>query len=292
MKREKFDVTKTQMHPVFIVSLAILILYTLIMFFLIGWGALKSVQTANDFILSGNSYAGIPGDITLNNYVDAFSMIEANGTYLFGMFGNSILYSAGCAAVAVFIPCLVGYLTAKINVWFNKVVIGLVYFSMFFTCYGAMPSMIQTMNDLSLMDTWIGIYLMKASFLSNTTLIFNATFKSLSKEYSEAAVIDGASHVKVMFGICFPLVKTTILVLFVTAFITFWNDYQTPMIYLESFPTASYGLFLFNDARNSYNDMLVYKTAGFMLILLPTFLIFILLKDYLLGNLTEGGVKG
>ena len=133
---------------------------------------------------------------------------------------------------------------------------------------------------------------MKASFLSNTCLIFNATFSGLSKEYSEAATIDGASHFDVMFKVCFPLIKTTILVLFVTSFITFWNDYQTPMIYLSDHPTASYGLFVFNQSTNSYEDFLVYKVAGFILILAPTFLIFLLMKDYLLGNLTEGGVKG
>ena len=292
MIKRRFDVTKTKMSPVFIVTLAILIAYVSIMFILIGWGAVKSLQTVDDFVVTGLSYSTLPNEIGIDNYIASFSQIEYKGVYLLEMFGNSILYAGGCAAVAVLCPCIVGYLTAKVEVWFNKIVIGIVYFSMFFTCYGAMPSMIETMNKLNLMNTWIGLFLMKASFLSNTCLIFHATFKSLSKEYSEAALIDGASYLKIMFGICFPLVKTTILVLFVTSFITFWNDYQTPMIYLSEHPTASYGLFTFNQSTNSYQDFLVYKLAGFMLILAPTFIIFLVLKNYLLGNLTEGGVKG
>ena len=290
MKRD--NATRTKMNPVFAVALGIMVIYTLIMFTLIGWAVLKSLQTVEDFVFQGLSYSSIPKEFGLDNYISSFTHIKCGETYLAEMFLNSILYAAGCAAVSVLMPCLIGYVTAKVNVWFNKVLLGAVYFSMFFTCYGSMPSMIQTMNDLSLIDTWPGLFIMKASFLSNTCLIFNATFHGLSKEYSEAAMIDGASHFEVMFKVCFPLIKTTILVLFVTSFITFWNDYQTPMIYLSEHPTASYGLFVFNQSTNSYEDFLVYKVAGFVLILAPTFMIFLVMKDYLLGNLTEGGVKG
>ena len=292
MKIKSKNPTKTPMTITFAVALTVMILYTIIMFLLIGWGFIKSLQTANDFVLQSLSYAALPKEFGISNYIAAFDQIEYKNVKLAGMFVNSVLYAAGCAAASVMIPCIVGYLTAKIKVWFNKVVTGMVLFSMFFTCYGQMPSMIETMNVLGLMDTWGGMFLMKASFLSNMYLLFNAAFMSLSKEYSEAAYIDGASNTRVMFTICFPLVKTTILVLFVTTFITYWNDYQTPMIYLPNKPTASYGLFVFNSSTNSYQDYLVYKLAGFMLILLPTFLIFLLMKDYLLGNLTEGGVKG
>lgn len=292
MKIKGKNPTKTPMTVTFAVALTILALYTVAIFLLIGWGFLKSLQSVEDFIYQGVSYAAFPKEFALSNYLEAFDAIEYKNVKLAGMFVNSVIYSAGCAAVAVLIPCIVGYLTAKIKVWFNKVVTGVVLFSMFFTCYGQMPSMIETMNTLQLMDTWGGMFLMKASFLSNMYLLFNVAFSSLSKEYSEAAYIDGASNTKVMFTICFPLVKTTILVLFITTFITYWNDYQTPMIYLQSKPTAAYGLFQFNSATNSYQDHIVYKFAGFMLILLPTFIIFILMKDYLLGNLTEGGVKG
>ena len=285
--RQKNKATKTPMTVLLAVALIIMIAYTLIMFAVIGWAILKSLQPVEDFVLQNSSISAFPKAFSLSNYVESFSIFEYKTTMLFGMFLNSIVYSAGCAAVAILIPCVAGYLTAKIDVWFNKFITGAVYFSMFFTCYGQMPSMIETMNKLHLMDTWIGIFLMKASFLSNTYLLFNAAFKSLSKEYSEAAYIDGASNTTVMFGICFPLVKTTILVLFITMFITFWNDYQTPMIYLSSRPTASYCIFTFNNSTNSYQDYPVYKLAGFMLILLPTFIMFIILKDYMLGNLTE-----
>lgn len=290
--KKRNTATKTPMTVLFAIALTIMILYTLIMFAIIGWATLKSFQTLDDFIWQGTSYSAFPKEFGISNYIASFSKIEYKNTRLVGMFLNSIIYAGGCAAVAVFVPCVVGYLTAKIDVWFNKFVTGVVYFSMFFTCYGQMPSMIETMNSLQLIDTWGGMFIMKASFLSNTYLLFNAAFKSLSKEYSEAAYIDGASNTTVMFGICFPLIKTTILVLFITMFITFWNDYQTPLIYLSSRPTASLGIFMFNDARSSDQDFLVYKLAGFMLILLPTFIIFITMKDYLLGNLTEGGVKG
>jgi ABC-type glycerol-3-phosphate transport system permease component len=132
---------------------------------------------------------------------------------------------------------------------------------------------------------------MRASFLSGGYLFFHAAFASMSKEYAEAAKIDGATQLQLMVEIAIPLARTILLVQFVSAFISSWNDYQTPMIYLSSYPTAAYGLMLFTQSTNSYEDYLIYKLAGFMLLLIPTFTVFMFLKEYLLGEVTEGGVK-
>ena len=48
---------------------------------------------------------------------------------------------------------------------------------------------------------------MKASFLGMYFLVFYGTFKSVSWEYAEAAIIDGAGHFRIMFNIMMPLIK-------------------------------------------------------------------------------------
>jgi ABC-type glycerol-3-phosphate transport system permease component len=123
-------------------------------------------------------------------------------------------------------------------------------------------------------------------------LIFQGIFRGLSKDYSEAAIVDGASDFTIMVKINFPMIFNSIIIVAVLNFIAFWNDYQTPMVYLRSHPTVSYGLYYFNNINDSKFGMLIYKVAGFMLMMIPTLLLFLGFKDKMIGNLTIGGLKG
>ena len=133
------------------------------------------------------------------------------------------------------------------------------------------------------------MYILQANFLGMYFLVFYATFRSLSWEYAEAAFVDGASHFTVMTRIMLPLVKSTILAVGVMVFIGFWNDYQTPMIYMPSHATISFGLFQFTNASGGSPSEV---PAASIVVMLPMLIIFIILKDKFIGNLTVGGIKG
>lgn len=288
------DITKPKTGIFFFIVRILLIVDTLCLFILVGWGFWKSLQSIEDYIMSGASEVSLPLSftaMTLTNYTSAFSRLNYNGVGLLQMFGNSIVYAIVGALISILVPCMVAYVTATFDFWFNKVISFIIYFTMVFTVYGSQPSMIVVTSALGLFGTWPGIFLMKASFLGGGYLFYYGTFRSMSKEYSEAATIDGASNLQIMLKVAFPLASNIIFVQFVSTFIVLWNDYQTPMIYLSGYPTASYGLFLFNQANTAHEDYLIYKIAGFMLLLLPTFTVFMCLKKYLLREVTEGGVK-
>ena len=291
MKRKSLQ---PKMGIFFSIVLVFLTIVTTCLMVLLVWGFIKSLQSVEAYLLSGAAEAKLPyklSDMTITNYLDAFSKLRYGEVYLAEMFSNSILYSVGCAFCSTMVPCIVGYATARYKVWFNKVISFIIYFNMVFQFYGAMPSMIQITGLIGLRNTWPGIFIMKASIFGGGYLFFHVTFRAIAKDYAEAATIDGANHLQIMLSVVFPLAKTIIFVQFVSAFITCWNDYQTPMIYLSNAPTAAYGLFLFSQSTDSYTDYLVYKVAGFMLLLIPTFTLFMFLKKYFLGELTAGGVK-
>ncbi len=306
-KSKKWIALKNKITPFSIVFGLILLLYTIVLAVLIGWGLGKSFQSTEEYFLSGHYDPGMPKEFTLENYKFVFSkMYVTVGKNLDGigkkvglmeMFMNSILYAVGGAFVQCLTALVVAYLTTKYNNKFNSVVDGIFYFALLFPIVGSMPSTIQITRALGTYDTWIGMYLMKLHFLGSDYLIFKATFKTMDNGYAEAAKIDGASHFAIMTMIIFPLVKTTFMIMFVMGFIGLWNDYQAPMIYLESHPTASYGLYIFNSSNQKSDDgmamdFIVSKVAGYMVLLVPTFVIFLFLKDKMMGNLTIGGLKG
>ena len=64
------------------------------------------------------------------------------------------------------------------------------------------------------------------------------------------------------------------------------------MIYLQKNPTAAYGLYRFNNNQSQGTNFLTYKLAGFMILMIPTFIIFLVFKDKFMASVTEGGMKG
>ena len=110
--------------------------------------------------------------------------------------------------------------------------------------------------------------------------------------YSEAAKVDGASNFRIMTTVVFPQAIPTMTTIFLLSFITYWNDYQIPRIYLPSYPTLADGLFTFAETGERAVNYDPVKLAGFIGLTLPIVLVFALLNRYLRLNVATGGIKG
>ena len=284
-----------------LVFFILLSLYSVIFISLLLWGFIKSLHGFDDFIAGGMKASSWPGVFSLENYIKAFENIKittprnvgGRTVYFAEMIFNSVFYSVGCATVSTMTSCIVAYLTVKHKFWFNKVINFIYFFTLMVPILGAMPATIRTTEMLGLRNTWIGMFIMRMTFTGGTSfLLYQAAFRSLDDGYKEAAVIDGASHLQVMVQIMFPMIRTIILTFFMMGFISYWNDYTIPMVYLQANPTASYGLYALDKSQGQGLGFVTIRVAGFMLLILPTFTLFLLFKDKLMGNLTEGGIKG
>ncbi len=286
MKQKKFSVMS-------VLLMVVLLFYSVLLVSMFCWCLLNSVKDGID--MSTRPF-GLPQFWMFENYAAVFKNMRVQTistpirwVYFEEMFLNSILYSLGCTIAATMTPCIVAYLTAKYNFRLNKVIHGLVIITMILPIVGSLPSELSLVKALNFYDHIWGMYILKANFLGMYFLVFYATFRSLSWEYAEAAFVDGASHFTVMTRIMLPLVKSTILAVGVMVFIGFWNDYQTPMIYMPSHATISFGLFQFTNASGGSPSEVL---AASIVVMLPMLIIFIIFKDKFIGNLTVGGIKG
>ncbi len=286
---------------VFGIILAVgLILYSLAMIILFAWGFMNTFKTSLGFDISCLNFP--TGErFTLTNWVNAFEAIKIKATIngkeyyinFIEMFFNSLVYAVGCAFCGTFVPCLVAYVTTKYKFAFNGVVYGIVLFAMITPIVGSTPSSMEMMKGLGLYDTQLGLWFMSANFLGTYFLIFQATFKGLSWEYAEAAFMDGASHVQVLFKVMLPLVANTFSVIFLLNFIMRWNDYQTPWLYLPNVPVAAVGVQFFNQGgEGKYAGSIPIRLTANMLLMLPCIVLFCAFRDKLIGSLTVGGIKG
>lgn len=276
----------------------ILAVYVLVFFFLFAWGFLNSFKGQYD---DGFGYyfdkISLPKIWHFSNYIEVIANLEieinAVKYSVLEMLLNTVLYTIGTAFVSTLVPCIVAYLIATYNKFaFSKIVYAFVIITMILPIVGATPSVIQVLQFFNYYDTIWGMWLFNMNFLVGMHfLVFYDAFHGLSKTYKEAAEIDGASQFRIMVSIMIPLVKNIFITVFILRFIAYWNDYQTPLLYMPNKPTIAYGIFLFFfQSDNIYSTVPMKLTAAFV-VAIPIIILFCCCQKRIMGNLTVGGIK-
>ena len=234
--------------PAFILFL-IMAAYVLFIAFLLLWGLSVSLKSVAQFRASP---LGFPkGEWHFENYLDAFKTFTVplhGGRVQIGLlvqYGYSLLYALGGAFFATLVPCITAYVTAKFSFRFGKIVYAIAVIALGFPIVGALPSQLRLMSLLGLYDSFFGVWLMQASFLGVYFLIFHAAYSGTPKDIAEAAEIDGAGNFRIFLEIALPLSGKLFFTVMLIKFIGLWNDYQTPMLFLPSYPTAAYGMYYY-----------------------------------------------
>ena len=281
----------------FIITFIVLVVYIALLLWLMIWGLLTSVKDFyGDFGL-GN-VAGFPKEITFDNYKTVFdNFYRINGDYRIDAFGiilYTLLYTIGCAFFVTATPCAVAYVVAKFGKkyrWLN------IYTSIVLVCLilpivGNYPSELKLVQSMGLYQKIWGVWILKMNFLSMYYLVFLGAFSGMPASYSEAAKIDGAGNFKILFKIYLPLIRNLFGTVLLIQFIVFWNDFQTPLLYLgDEYPTVAYWLFRFNENTMSGVSTVPVKVAGTMVLVIPIFILFLIFSKKLMGNLSLGGIK-
>ena len=289
----KSGIGRRKTSSFFIVLFVFLIIYSLLLVGLLVWAMISSFKTPRDF---QTNPVGLPEKI-VNNFAEAIKLYKmqvggVKGRPLYAMFPqmlyNSVLYSVGCALSNTVVTCLTAYCCARYKYRMSKIVYAVVLITMTIPIVGSLPSQIQVAQSLRTYNTVWGMWLQSATFLGLYFLVFYEMFASLPNSFFEAARIDGAGDFSLIFRIALPLAKNVFFTIFLLNFITYWNDYQTPLLFLKSMPVLSYGLYLITQS-NAYVPMIM---AAATVVLAPVVLIFIFANKKLMGNLTVGGVKG
>ncbi len=143
---------------------------------------------------------------------------------------------------------------------------------------------------------WIDTFLplIVPSFLGGgafSIFLFRQFFLTLPRELDDAARVDGCSSLGVYLHILMPLCKPILATIAVFSFVAHWNDFLTPLIYLNSSDnfTLAVGLRFFQGAYETDMHLLM---AASTLALLPVLLVFFLGQKYFVRSIVMSGVKG
>jgi raffinose/stachyose/melibiose transport system permease protein len=145
---------------------------------------------------------------------------------------------------------------------------------------------------IGLYKTLLGMIMVEVAFIMPfATLIFRAFMASIPRELDEAAIMDGASPLRVFFSVILPLLQPAIITVIVTSSVAIYNDFVGPLYFLPGSQnvTAQLTLYSFLSQFSSQWNLLF---ADVVVITIPPLIMFMFFQRQLVSGLTDGAVKG
>lgn len=279
------------------IMLAVLILYVVSLFVPCFWSIYTSLKDIEEYRRNAISLPAVPqwsnyATVIKNLYIPIQVGVKTQKIYIEQLFINALIYAVSCALTSSFVPLVVAYLCARFPYKFSKIIHTVVILVMVIPIVGSGPSEILMAKNFGLYNQLWGLAIMRGHFLGMYFLIYYGMFKALPMAYTEAAKIDGAGNFSIFVKIILPLVKNTFFTVVLIHFIGFWNDYNTPLIYMPHYPTIAYAMYYLTQKTLNEMSRTPMRMALAMYLFIPVFIVFLAFHKRLLGNLTVGGLKG
>jgi multiple sugar transport system permease protein len=190
----------------------------------------------------------------------------------------------------IIIGSMAAYVLDRFEFRFKKLVVFLFLLATLVPGVTTQVATFQVVNFMGLFNTrWAAILLFMGTDIISI-YIFIQFLKGISKELDEAALIDGASYFMIYWRIILPLLKPAIATVIIIKGVAIYNEFYIPFLYMpkKALGVVSTALFKF---KGPYGTQWEIISAGIVIAIIPTLIIFLLLQKYIYNGLTQGSVK-
>ncbi|MCD1571074.1 carbohydrate ABC transporter permease [Agromyces mediolanus] len=262
-----------------LVVLAIFILPYTIMFF-------GSVKTKAQIRSVDPTY--FPTEWHWENYLNMWSTPE---TPLPQNLISTIVISVFATLLVLLVALPAAYYTARFRFPGRMVFLFLVIVTQMLQPAVLTSGLFRQFATLGLIDTWAAMIFINAAFnLSFAVWIMHSFFAGIPKEVDEAAQIDGAGRLTVLFRINLPLVWPGIVTAIVFTFVACWNEFAASLVILSTAGNQPLSVAL-TKFVGQYETSWQYVFGVSIVAIVPVVVLFMLIEKRLVGGLTAGSVK-
>lgn len=273
------------------VVLAIFVVYSFSLIFPVAWMIMTSFKDGEVEYFSTSAFA-LPQVFRFNNYLRAFRMLNTGDTGFLGMIFNSLWYTLLVTSIGAFMPAVTGYVMSKYEFKAKPIIFAVAIGSMVIPIVGNTASYMNVISFLYLYDTPLYAAVTSMGGFGGSFLVYYGFFKSVSSAYMEAAKIDGANPFIIFFKIMLPQGVPIIMTYAITGAIGSWNEYNTMILYMPSYPTLASGLFEYESVAIYQGINVPVYYAGLIISMVPTIALFAVFSDKIMTSISIGGLKG
>lgn len=268
------------------ISQILLIIWAILVIFPFLWMVMTSFKTDPEIIFSPWE---LPASLQWDNYQRAWNQAHI-GTY----FKNTIIVVSGSVFLTLLFSAMAAYVLARFEFRGNRIIFYLFMLGLMFPVFLALVPLFFVVNDLHMLSTYRGLILVYVAYSLPFSIFFlTSFFKTLPSELAEAAILDGASHYRVFFGVMLPLAKPGLLAIGIFNVLGQWNQFILPLV-LNPDPNnylITQGL-AFLAIQQGYQNDYSALFAALTITMVPILVVYVIFQRRLEAGLTAGALKG
>ena len=245
----------------------------------------------------------LPVGFSLRAYRAAFK--DAN---FIKSYWNTVVITACGTTVNLLMTTLFAYPLSRSDLMGRKLLMKIAVFTMFFT--GGMIPSYMLVNSLGMNNTYWALILPGAINVYNAT-IMRTFFEGIPMDMTEAAYVDGANDVRILWQVILPLSKPILFTLLLFYAVGHWNGFFSALLYLSDKSTYPIQMFVrsvvfsgdtlamsmasYTSSTEMGAEMLSEEGAKYAIILLsmvPILVVFPFVSRYFKSGVMIGAVKG
>jgi ABC-type glycerol-3-phosphate transport system permease component len=207
---------------------------------------------------------------------------------------NSLVFSLGTTLLTVVVSFVAAYAFVRLDVRGKDVILWLLVLSMALPQIATIIPLYRTLNDLSLLNSLLGLTLVMSSLLAPFTVwILTAFLRQVPVEIEEAARIDGARLYHVFWKVLVPLMLPSLATVFVINFVNAWNEFLYPLAFSATTEskTLSVAITEIFQAREPWGRPWNLVSALGVTMVVPIVVLVLVSQKAIVRGLTQGAVK-
>ena len=262
-----------------------LLVMALIVLFPFSWMIISSLKTNNEYRQAIPTF--LPNEVRWSNYSDAFT----TGS-LSDLFMNTLYVGVVSTILSLIITVLSAFAFARLEFKGKETVFGALLATMMLPGELFTITNYITVSDLGWMHSFTALIV---PFLVSIFYIYllRQNFMQIPNELYLAAKVDGTTDLKYLWKVMIPLALPTLISITILKMMGAWNSYVWPKLVAND---EAHQL-ITNGLRNAFTDVdgtanIPVQMAAVAIVSAPLFLVFLLLRKYIMQGVSRSGIKG
>lgn len=220
---------------------------------------------------------------------DNFKEVFQKGNMING-FKNTVIILVFSLLGSVLTGSMAAYIFSRFKTKFSKFVNGMFLVAVMIPGIATQVATFQIVSGLGLFNTRLAPIILYCGTDIMTIYIFLQFLENISVSLDESAIIDGANYFQIFYKIILPLLSPAIVTVLITKGVGVYNDFYTPFLYTPKADllTLSTTLFKFKGPYGAHWEII---SAGIIVIMIPTLIVFLSLQKRIYSGLVSGSVK-
>ncbi|MFE7853881.1 carbohydrate ABC transporter permease [Streptomyces sp. NPDC057403] len=260
---------------------AVVLLFALAFLFPVYWMVTGAMKSPDEIARTPPTL--VPERWHLGGYTDAWDLMQ-----LPQHLWNTVVQAAGACACQLVLCTAAAYALSKLRPAFGKLILGGILATLMVPAQALVVPKYLTVADLGLLNDPVAIWLPAVANAFNLYLL-KRFFDQLPRDVLEAAEIDGAGKLRILWSIVLPMSRPVLGVVSIFALVAVWQDFLWPLMVFSDTDKQPISVAL---VQLSQNIQLTVLIAAMVIASIPMVALFLVFQRHIIAGISAGSTKG